>query len=83
MFTVYVLYSPSSDKIYIGFTADLEKRILSHNHLATKGWTLKFRPWVLLYTEFFELKSDAQKRERQLKSAQGRNWVRGLINSPK
>jgi len=28
MFTVYVLYSPTFNKIYIGFTSDLEARIL-------------------------------------------------------
>jgi len=28
MFTVYVLYSSTFDKIYIGFTSDLEARIL-------------------------------------------------------
>jgi len=37
MFTVYALYSESSDKIYIGYTSDLEARMLSHNELATKG----------------------------------------------
>ncbi len=49
MFTVYVLHSPKYDKIYIGFTSNLEQRFLSHNHLATKGWTIKFRPWVIMY----------------------------------
>ncbi|SKB44189.1 GIY-YIG catalytic domain-containing protein [Sphingobacterium nematocida] len=47
MFTVYVLYSPAYDKIYIGFTSDLESRLKSHNELAKKGWTIRFRPWEL------------------------------------
>ncbi|WP_231570079.1 GIY-YIG nuclease family protein [Sporocytophaga myxococcoides] len=41
MFSTYVLHSPSSDRIYIGYTSDLEKRLLSHNHLASKGLTIK------------------------------------------
>ena len=54
-FTVYVLYSQSFDKIYIGFTTDLYSRLESHNLLAKKGWTVKFRPWKVLYTEIYEL----------------------------
>ena len=79
MFIVYVLYSASFDKIYIGFTSDLEQRLRSHNELATKGWSIKFRPWQLVHKEIFESKADAMQREKQLKTAQGREWIRGLI----
>ena len=75
-FYVYVLYARSSDKIYIGFTSDLEGRLLSHNHLATKGWTIKFRPWQLLHSENFHTKKDAMAREKYLKSYRGREWIR-------
>ncbi|MBN8578673.1 MAG: GIY-YIG nuclease family protein [Cytophagales bacterium] len=34
------MHSQAFDKIYIGYSADLEKRIQSHNTLATKGWTV-------------------------------------------
>ncbi|HEY4198867.1 MAG TPA: GIY-YIG nuclease family protein, partial [Mucilaginibacter sp.] len=44
MFTVYVLYSPSHNQIYIGYTSDLHNRFLSHNELATKGHSIKYRP---------------------------------------
>ncbi len=81
MFTVYVLYSKSYDKIYIGFTSNLEQRLLSHNELAKKGWTIKFRPWQLIHTEVFQLKSDAMKREKELKTATGRNFVWSLIKA--
>jgi putative endonuclease len=83
MYTVYVLYSIRFDKIYIGYTTDLEDRFKSHNELATKGWTIRFRPWSILHTENFDSKSDAMKRELQLKSAAGRAYIRGLIPSKK
>jgi len=73
---VYVLHSPKFDKIYIGYTSDLEQRMLSHNELGKKGWTIKFRPWKLVHAEEFEKKSGAIKREKQLKSASGRRWIR-------
>jgi len=80
MFTVYVLYSPAFNKIYIGFTSDMENRLLSHNQLATKGHTLKYRPWVIGYTEVFDTKTEAIKREKQLKSALGRKFVWDIIH---
>ena len=81
MFTVYLLYSKDYDKIYIGFTSDLSKRLLSHNELGKKGWTIKFRPWQLIYKEVYQAKSDAMKREKELKTAQGRNFIWSIIKA--
>lgn len=41
------------DIIYIGYTSDLIDRFHSHNQFATKGYTVKFRPWQVIYIEFF------------------------------
>ena len=81
MFVVYVLHSPRFDKIYIGFTSDLQNRVKAHNELATKGWTIKFRPWTVIYTETFDNKKDAIEREKQLKSAKGRLFVRSILKT--
>jgi len=75
VYTVYVLYSSKYNKIYIGYTSDLKSRFLSHNKLATKGYTVRYRPWEILFTEDFESKSEAMKREKQLKSGKGREFV--------
>ena len=77
-FHVYVIYSVDFDKIYIGITSNLEKRIFAHNHLP-KGWTKSFRPWKLIYTEEFEEKPQALQRENELKSHQGREFIRKTI----
>ncbi|MDZ7715750.1 MAG: GIY-YIG nuclease family protein [Balneolaceae bacterium] len=79
MFTVYALYSPSYDKIYVGFTSDLDARMLSHNKLGKKGWTIQFRPWEIVHTEEFETKAEAMRREKQLKTAKGRKFIWDLI----
>ncbi|HHP7241065.1 MAG TPA: GIY-YIG nuclease family protein [Cyclobacteriaceae bacterium] len=42
IYTVYVLYSHQYNKIYIGYTANLQDRILSHNIKATAGWTIVY-----------------------------------------
>ena len=80
MFTVYVLYSQKFGKIYIGFTADLDSRFKSHNELATKGWSIKFRPWEIIYTEQHEAKQLAMQREKELKTGRGRKFIWSLIN---
>ena len=76
MFTVYVLYSHDFDKIYIGYTSNLTERFKSHNELGQKGWTIKFRPWTIVHQEHFADKAHAMQREKQLKSFQGREWIR-------
>ena len=79
MFVTYVLYSKKFDKIYIGYTSDLINRFHSHNSLAKKGYSIKFRPWEVLHLEFSDSKSDAMNREKQLKTSRGRAFIKELI----
>ncbi|MDT3403206.1 GIY-YIG nuclease family protein [Mucilaginibacter terrae] len=69
------MYSPTFNKIYIGYTPDMTNRFLSHNELGTKGYTVKYRPWVILRTEEYLTKPDAMKREQQLKGGKGRDLI--------
>jgi len=78
-YTVYSLYSPKYDKIYTGYSSDFEDRLLSHNEKATKGWTVKYRPWEVVLTEEYATKKEAMSREKQLKSSRGRAYVWKLV----
>ncbi|MEA2095988.1 MAG: GIY-YIG nuclease family protein, partial [Candidatus Cloacimonadota bacterium] len=69
------------DKIYVGYTSDLKQRLLSHNELAKKGWTINYRPWELIYKEEFTEKKLVMKREIELKSHRGRDFIRKLMRS--
>ncbi len=75
MFITYALYSTKFNKIYIGYTSRLEARILAHNFLDKKGWTRRFRPWILIYYEEFDDKTAAKRRERTLKNGKMRKWL--------
>ncbi|MBN8688150.1 MAG: GIY-YIG nuclease family protein [Chitinophagales bacterium] len=79
MWYTYVLYSKSSGKSYVGFTNDIERRLFEHNVSETKGFTLRFRPWVVVHTESFDSKSDALKNEKYLKTGAGREKVKQHI----
>ena len=50
-----------------------------HKELATKGWTIKLRPWKIVHTEIFESKAQAMRREKELKSARVREWIWQMI----
>ena len=71
-FTVYLLYSETFDKTYVGFTSDLQARLKSHNELGKKDWATRYRPWTLVHSEEFETKAEAMEKEKFYKSGIGR-----------
>ncbi|UZO79590.1 GIY-YIG nuclease family protein [Aquimarina sp. ERC-38] len=78
-FVVYVLYSEKYRKHYTGFTTSLIERFKSHNKLTTKGWTIRYRPWKVVYIEFCNSKQEALSREKFLKSDSGRRWLKDKL----
>jgi putative endonuclease len=83
MFTVYEIISKSTNKIYIGQTMDIELRLRQHNGLEN-GCRSKYTkqnkgPWILLYSEDHKTRTEALKREKQLKSYRGRESIKNLI----
>ncbi len=78
MYFVYVLRSSTTGRHYVGFTADLIQRIGQHDCGVTKS-TKDRGPWKLVYQESFETRSEAMRRERSLKSGQGREELRHLL----
>jgi len=64
MFYCYILYSNKLDKCYVGSTSNPEERLQKHN-ASNKGFTSTGKPWVIKYTETFETRSQAIKREMQ------------------
>ena len=79
MFFVYILYSPSLNKRYVGSTSELKRRLMEHNTGKSK-FTKGGIPWNLVYQENFKTNSEARKRERFLKSGIGRNQLDEILN---
>jgi hypothetical protein len=63
-YKVYILFSKSKNRFYIGYTADLEERIKRHNQ-KSKGFTGSNNDWELVYQEQFLINS-APNRSRLL-----------------
>ena len=80
MYYTYVLYAENYHKIYIGQTANLKQRLKTHNSIENDGWTARYQPWVLIYSEQFETRAEAMRREKALKSAKGRAFIWDLVH---
>ncbi|MFH1178144.1 MAG: GIY-YIG nuclease family protein [bacterium] len=81
MYVVYALYNAESNRIYIGQTEDLEERLRLHAEKQFKqSFTAKNKgEWQLIYQEEIATRPLALKREKQLKSFRGREFVRKHI----
>ena len=75
---VYVLRSEKKS-LYVGSTKNIEQRFESHNNGANLS-TKSERPWILAKVEEYDNDSLALKREKFLKSAQGRRVLRNLLS---
>ena len=80
MFTVYVLKSEVIQKGYVGMTDDLTRRLKEHNS-GRNTYTMRHLPWVVIYTEEFETLEMARERERCLKTAAGRRFLKRFFPS--
>jgi putative endonuclease len=79
-YSVYVLYSEKFHRTYVGQTNDIDERIKRHNKGLVNS-TKPFKPWNVIYTEKYQTRSDAMRREKWLKSGKGRAFVKNLIAS--
>ena len=78
---VYVLRNPDG-KLYIGQTTDLDHRLRQHNDPQNRltRTTKRFRgPWKIVYSETLVSRSAALAREKNLKSGQGRAWLKARL----
>jgi len=67
MYYTYVLKSKVDSFTYIGYTSDLRERIKDHNNGKTKSIRHRI-PFELIYYEAYKNKTDARKREIELKN---------------
>ncbi len=80
MYFVYILYSARIDKYYIGYSSNVNVRLLKHN-TSNSGFTSTGKPWIVVYTEAFKDKKTAMTRERQIKNWKNKYMISNLINS--
>jgi putative endonuclease len=77
---VYILYSKNLDRYYIGHTTEsiderLRKHLTSHS-----GFTSKAKDWIVVYTEIYADKSQAYRRELQIKNWKSKTRIQNLVS---
>ena len=78
-FIVYAIENLQG-KLYIGHTKDIQSRLRRHNNelpVRQKSYTKKQGGlWELIYKEKFDTRIEAIRREKELKSSRGRDFLK-------
>lgn len=77
MFLVYILYSNTKEKFYIGQTNDINNRLKGHNNgqsLSTKSGI----PWKVIYTIQLNSRSEAITLETKIKKRGAKRYLEDI-----
>ena len=82
--SVYVLYSKSISKHYIGFTTEsTDIRVERHNSdYYIDKFTQKGKPWLLIFSIECKDEGIARKIEAHIKGMKSTKYINNLINYP-
>jgi putative endonuclease len=83
VYYVYVILNEIKDKIYIGYTGDIDQRLKRHNGLLPtkqRSYTkINNGNWKIAYKESYNTKTEALRREKYLKSHHGRDFLKVIM----
>jgi putative endonuclease len=79
-FFVYILQSLKDFSFYVGQCNDLDFRVSKHNEGMSK-YTASKKPWRLVYFEMCNSRSDALKREKEIKKMKSKIYIEWLIQN--
>jgi len=77
-FYFYILKSVKDNIFYTGQTQNLEERLRRHN--SGRGrFTSGKRPWIMVYSEEYDTRELAQKREKEIKAEKSKGYIEYLL----
>lgn len=68
----------SGEHFYVGYSSDISRRLEEHNAGQNQS-TKKYKPWVVIFYEAYVCQADAIRRERYLKTTQGRQALKRML----
>jgi putative endonuclease len=77
---VYILSNKKDGVLYVGVTADLNRRIWEHKQKEIDGFSRRYNLDKLIYYEEYDRIDDAIQREKNIKNWK-RDWKTELINA--
>ena len=79
---VYILYSETTDRYYVGQTQNLEQRLERHNSGRNKS-TKSGIPWMIVHFETLSDRNSALAREKYIKNLGSRRYLNLISNDNK
>ncbi|MRT94915.1 GIY-YIG nuclease family protein [Ancylomarina sp. 16SWW S1-10-2] len=77
---VYILYSKSVDRYYVGCSKDFEQRLLLHNDKVFSGsYSTRAKDWGLFYKINCISIAQARRIESHIKSMKSRVYIENLL----
>ncbi|RYF91507.1 MAG: GIY-YIG nuclease family protein [Chitinophagaceae bacterium] len=81
-FFVYIIFSKSLNRYYVGHSTNTETRLAQHNSGISK-FTASASDWKLVWSEEFPSRNAAQQKERHIKKMKSRKYIETLIQAGK
>ena len=78
MWYAYVLRSLKNQRLYIGCTNDLQRRLAEHNR-GKNRYARYAGPFQLVYSESYPERLEARRRELFLKTGKGREFLKRAL----
>ena len=78
MYYVYIIRSFKDKNLYIGYSANLKKRLQEHQNGRVRS-TKPRKPFEVIFYEAYRSKIDAKRRERYLKTNKGKTTVKTML----
>jgi putative endonuclease len=83
MHYLYILYSKSLDKYYIGETNDVQNRLVKHNiNYYKKGYTKAAKDWEVVLEKQCLNKDETLFLEKFIKRMKSKVFIRKIIDNP-
>ena len=79
MHFLYILYSVSLTKHYVGQSLNVKERLSYHNSEWNSIWTKRGKPWRLVGEFAFPTKTDALIAERFVKNLKSRRAIGAIL----
>ena len=74
----YILYSETFDRYHSSFSENPKRRLIFHNSIE-KGFTARYRPWKLVFTQEFSTEHAAQQAERKVNPWKSKTKIERLL----
>ncbi|MGZ2371781.1 GIY-YIG nuclease family protein [Ancylomarina sp. YFZ004] len=80
---VYILYSKSVDRYYVGYSKDFDQRLKLHNDkVFDHSYTMRANDWMLYYKMICNSIAQARLVESHIKSMKSRKYIENMLLYP-